>query len=269
MQQPRLKVRIGRVSRRCALVRIGVRIPSHRAAIRSQTNRIESRTGDAELKFFIQKCLINVGANLHIVHALGVGVIDLEAKIAQHAILLHRRWLVGKLVAAGVVVHIVLPQVGVHRQQRIRTEQMRPKWRYIVGENLRALILPGSLLIVLVGILKPRAGQNQIRVQRVLYARVVIDAIKKVFIVAVRVHHFVLRCIEKSAGVDAIERGKVARVLRAARVIAVESCRSKGAVGQGSIALAVRIAQAGAGRRHRDDAGLIAILRRNDSVDHL
>src|SRR5262249_8664908 len=156
----------------------------------------------------------------------------------------------------------------IRRQDCRWVEYVRPTGSDVKGVDECSLVLPDSLLVELVWLLKPGTRIIHVHVNAVLRARLKIYAIKNVFRVSFCVKDGKFRRIEEASGLQAACRYEIPPVLAPHPQIEVSSRCPKGAVGGSDTAGRLQV-EAGTCCHIDDQSRLIAVLSRRNSIDGL
>ncbi len=182
----------------------------HRIAVRSQANRVESRVGDAKLKRLSQASLHDVPAELQIVLTARIGKFTSTTNIHQPPLLGKCRRGVSEDVRARIIMDLILTYPAIHRQQRIRVERVLVARRDVERQHSLALILLDP--IVCVRDLKPIPRSEQIQMEHVFAARLIIETVDERSIIADGVEWHEFRCVEVAPGSRTGRRQKIAEL---------------------------------------------------------
>src|SRR5690242_6613742 len=124
-----------------------------------------------------------------------------------------RRRRVCQRITARIVIELVLADIRIHRQQRMRIKRVLVAGSDVPRQHALALIL--SQLIVIVRNLDPVARREEVQMNRVHLVGLKIEAIEYRLIVAFVVERREFWRIEKSSAARPIERQKVTHLLAA------------------------------------------------------
>ena len=152
--------------------------------------------------------LLQIDTGFDLVAAAADGEVALDAPVEKVSRLVLRRRRVGEGITAAVVEELVLPHVGVDGEEDVRAEGVLEAGRDAPGEDALALIL--RELVVAVGNLDPVAGGEQVKVEDVALAGLVIEAVKDGLVVAFVVERGELGRVEEAAAAGAVQGKKVA-----------------------------------------------------------
>jgi hypothetical protein len=100
--------------------------------------------------------MLELYPRLDVVRPLDITEVSAHTQVREMSVLRKRGGQIRKGIHTGKVVIAILTHEPVHRKHRFWVEDMRPSRGNIECIDERSLVLPCSLLIELVGLLKPR-----------------------------------------------------------------------------------------------------------------
>src|SRR5207237_6820019 len=130
------------------------------------TRRVESGIGNSKLKVFEQPCLLQIDPVLYVMPPSRRRNVGLYPPIQKLPLLTLRGGSVVEQIAAGIITHLILADVWINRQKRVRAERMLITGRNVPSQH--ALVLVLRQLVVIVRYLKPASGCEQVEMENVL-----------------------------------------------------------------------------------------------------
>ena len=172
--EPGREIGIGLKSRFRALARIDQSRIQHGIAIGVETDGVEGRIGQPEGEFLRENGVRDLHPELGIVAAVQIVKVGFHTDVSQASGLAERGRLVGKGIAARVVVDQIPPHEHIRSQRGSGIEYMDPTGPNAERTHHLLLILPGSHLVVLIGNLKPVAGGQHVQMEHIRTTRLIV-----------------------------------------------------------------------------------------------